>query len=86
MSVLVFIEVNEKVSKAALEVVSYGSKIGPTTVVTFGNTDEDSLKVTTVVGPILLPYETTSKAAFDTFSFTSINTSTDILNYFSFVM
>ena len=45
MSVLVFIEVKEKVSKAALEVVSYGSKIGPTTVVTFGNTDEDSLKV-----------------------------------------
>mgnify|MGYP006102509939 FL=1 len=45
MSVLVFIEVKEKVSKAALEVVSYGSKIGPTTVVTFGNADEDSLKV-----------------------------------------
>ena len=45
MSVLVFIEVKEKVSKAALEVVSYGSKIGPTTVVTFGNANEDSLKV-----------------------------------------
>jgi len=45
MSVLVFIEVKEKVSKAALEVVSYGSKIGPTTVVTFGSANEDSLKV-----------------------------------------
>jgi len=44
MSVLVFIEVKEKVSKAALEVVSYGSKIGPTTVVTYGNADEATLK------------------------------------------
>ena len=44
MSVLVFIEVKEKVSKAALEAVSYGSKIGPTTVVTYGNADENTLK------------------------------------------
>ncbi len=44
MSVLVFIEVKEKVSKAALEAVSYGSKIGPTTVVTYGNADDATLK------------------------------------------
>ena len=44
MSVLVFIEVKEKVSKAALEAVSYGSKIGPTTVLTYGNADENTLK------------------------------------------
>ena len=37
MSVVVFIEVKDKVSKGALEAVSYGSKIGDTTVVTFGN-------------------------------------------------
>jgi electron transfer flavoprotein alpha subunit len=45
MSVLVFIEVKEKVSKSALEAVSYGSKIGPTTVVTYGNADESVLKI-----------------------------------------
>ncbi len=43
MSVLIFIEVKEKVSKAALEAVSYGSKIGPATVVTYGKADESIL-------------------------------------------
>jgi len=39
MSVLVFIETKGKISKAAKEAVTYGSKIGATTVVTFGDTD-----------------------------------------------
>lgn len=43
MSVLVFIETKGKISKAAKEAVTYGSKIGPTTVVTFGDTDAASL-------------------------------------------
>ena len=43
MSVLVFIEAKNKVSKAALEAVSYGSKIGSTTVVTFGDISSDEL-------------------------------------------
>lgn len=45
MSVLVFIEAKNKVSKAALEAVSYGSKIGSTTVVTFGDISSDELAV-----------------------------------------
>jgi electron transfer flavoprotein alpha subunit len=45
MSVLVFIEAKNKVSKAALEAVSYGSKIGPTTVVTYGNISADDLNI-----------------------------------------
>jgi electron transfer flavoprotein alpha subunit len=45
MSVLVFIEAKNKVSKAALEAVSYGSKIGSTTVVTFGNISADDLNI-----------------------------------------
>jgi len=43
MSVLIFIEVKGKVSKAALEAVSYGSKIGPATVVTYGKADDSIL-------------------------------------------
>jgi electron transfer flavoprotein alpha subunit len=39
MSVLVFIETKGKISKAAKEAVTYGSKIGATTVVTFGDAD-----------------------------------------------
>ncbi len=45
MSVIVFIEVKEKISKAALEAVSYGSKIGPTTVVTYGKSDASVLNI-----------------------------------------
>jgi electron transfer flavoprotein alpha subunit len=45
MSVLVFIEAKNKVTKAALEAVSYGSKIGPTTVVTYGNISADDLNI-----------------------------------------
>ena len=43
MSVLVFIETKGKISKAAKEAVTYGSKIGPTTVVTFGDADAAGL-------------------------------------------
>jgi electron transfer flavoprotein alpha subunit len=43
MSVLVFIETKGKISKAAKEAVTYGSKIGTTTVVTFGDADAASL-------------------------------------------
>ena len=39
MSVLVFIDTKGKISKAAKEAVTYGSKIGATTVVTYGDTD-----------------------------------------------
>lgn len=45
MSVLVFIEAKNKVSKAALEAVSYGSKIDSTCVVTFGNISSDELSI-----------------------------------------
>jgi len=43
MSVLVFIETKGKISKAAREAVTYGSKIGPTTVITYGDADAASL-------------------------------------------
>ncbi len=43
MSVLVFVETKGKVSKAAFEAVSYGSKIGPVTAVTFGDADAADL-------------------------------------------
>jgi len=44
MSVIVFVESkNGKFSKAAFEAVSYGNKIGPVTVVTFGSTDNSVL-------------------------------------------
>ena len=44
MSVLVFVETNDnKISKAAQEAVSYGSKIGDTTVVTYGSCDDSTL-------------------------------------------
>ena len=43
MSVLVFIDTKGKISKAAKEAVTYGSKIGATTVVTFGDADVSAL-------------------------------------------
>lgn len=43
MSVLVFVETKGKISKAAKEAVTYGSKIGATTVVTFGDADASAL-------------------------------------------
>jgi len=43
MSVLVFIETKGKISKAAKEAVTYGSKIGTTTVITFGDADAAAL-------------------------------------------
>ena len=45
MSVLVFIEAKSKVSKPALEAISYGSKIGSTTVITYGEISDQELKV-----------------------------------------
>lgn len=45
MSVLVFIEAKSKVSKSALEAISYGSKIGSTTVITYGNIGDQELNV-----------------------------------------
>ncbi len=44
MSVLVFVESKDgKFSKAAFEAVSYGNKIGTTTVITFGDASDDAL-------------------------------------------
>jgi electron transfer flavoprotein alpha subunit len=43
MSVVVFVEVKNKVSKAALEAVSYGSKLGKVNVVTYGDASEEVL-------------------------------------------
>ena len=44
MSVVVFVEVKNKVSKAAMEAVYYGSLLGSVTVVTYGDTSEQILK------------------------------------------
>ena len=44
MSVVVFVEVQNKVSKAAMEAVYYGSQLGSVTVVTYGDTSEEILK------------------------------------------
>jgi electron transfer flavoprotein alpha subunit len=43
MSVVVFVEVKNKVNKTALEAVSYGSKLGPVTVITYGDASEEAL-------------------------------------------
>jgi electron transfer flavoprotein alpha subunit len=43
MSVVVFVETKNKISKSALEAVSYGSKLGNVTVVTYGNSSEEVL-------------------------------------------
>jgi len=44
MSVLVFVESKDgKFSKAAFEAVSYGNKIGSTTVITFGDASDDAM-------------------------------------------
>lgn len=44
MSVVVFVEVKNKISKAAMEAVYYGSNLGTANVVTFGDASEDALK------------------------------------------
>ncbi len=44
MSVVVFVEIKNKVSKSALEAVSYGSKLGDVTVITYGDASEEVLK------------------------------------------
>ena len=43
MSVVVFVEVKNKVNKTALEAVSYGNKLGPVTVITYGDASEEAL-------------------------------------------
>lgn len=43
MSVLVFIEAKGKLGKAVFEAVTYGSKIGDTTVVSYGGADSSAL-------------------------------------------
>ena len=44
MSVLVFADSNNgSIVKSSLEAIHYGSKIGETTVVTFGNVDDSVL-------------------------------------------
>ena len=44
MSVVVFVEVKNKISKAAMEAVDYGSNLGTVNVVTFGDASEDALR------------------------------------------
>ena len=44
MSVVVFVEVKNKISKAAMEAVYYGSNLGTVNVVTFGDASEVALK------------------------------------------
>ncbi len=44
MSVIVFVEVKNKISKAAMEAVYYGSNLGTVNVVTFGDASEDALR------------------------------------------
>lgn len=44
MSVIVFVEVKNKISKAAMEAVYYGSNLGTVNVVTFGDASEDTLR------------------------------------------
>ncbi len=44
MSVVVFVEVKNKISKAAMEAVYYGSNLGTVNVVTFGDASEDALR------------------------------------------
>jgi len=44
MSVIVFVEVKNKISKAAMEAVYYGSNLGTVNVITFGDASEDVLR------------------------------------------
>ena len=44
MSVVVFVEVKNKISKAAMEAVYYGSNLGTVNVVTYGDASEDALR------------------------------------------
>ena len=43
MSVLVFIEINNKLSKSALEAITYGKSLGQVSVLTYGDVSEDLL-------------------------------------------
>ncbi len=44
MSVIVFVEVKNKVNKSAMEAVYYGSQLGSVTVITFGDASQETLK------------------------------------------
>ena len=44
MSVVVFVEVKNKISKAAMEAVYYGSQLGSVTVVTYGDSSNEILE------------------------------------------
>ena len=44
MSVVVFVEVKNKISKAAMEAVYYGSQLGPVSVVTYGDCSNEILE------------------------------------------
>ena len=50
MSVLVFIEINNKLSKSALEAITYGKSLGQVSVLTYGEIAEDLLLETANYG------------------------------------
>ena len=50
MSVLVFIEINNKLSKSALEAITYGKSLGQVSVLTYGDIAEDLLLETANYG------------------------------------
>lgn len=43
MSVLVFVEINKKLSKSVQEAITYGKNLGPVTVVTYGDVNDSLL-------------------------------------------
>ena len=43
MSVLVFVEIKDKLSKAAQEAITYGKSLGKVTVITYGDIDDSLL-------------------------------------------
>ena len=50
MSVLVFLEINNKLSKLALEAITYGKSLGPVCVITYGDISDDLLLETAHYG------------------------------------
>ena len=50
MSVLVFLEINNKLSKLALEAITYGKSLGPVCVITYGDISDDLLLETANYG------------------------------------
>ena len=43
MSVLVFLEIKDKLSKAVQEAITYGKSLGPVCVITYGDISDDLL-------------------------------------------